>query len=81
MWPFRTQCPTIAASEPCAGREVLRMYARLRGVAIDSREALAGRLLQRLGLARYADRCAAAAMHASQRVLIIYYMRSRHGKR
>ena len=38
------------------GREVLRMYARLRGVAVDSREALAERLLQRLGLARYADR-------------------------
>ena len=39
-----------------AGREVLRMYARLRGVAVASREALAERLLQRLGLARYADR-------------------------
>ena len=36
------------------------MYARLRGVAVQSREALAERLLQRLGLARYADRFSAS---------------------
>jgi hypothetical protein len=39
-----------------AGREVLRMYARLRGVPRDLREGLAERLLQRLSLAQYADR-------------------------
>ena len=39
-----------------AGREVLRMYARLRGVPKVMREGLAERLLQRLSLAQYADR-------------------------
>lgn len=39
-----------------AGREVLRMYARLRGVPRGLREGLAERLLQRLSLAQYADR-------------------------
>ena len=39
-----------------AGREVLRMYARLRGVPRDLREGLAVRLLERLSLTPYADR-------------------------
>jgi ABC-type multidrug transport system ATPase subunit len=40
------------------GREVLRMYARLRGLPEQSVEAVAGQLLYHLGLQQYADRCA-----------------------
>jgi beta-phosphoglucomutase-like phosphatase (HAD superfamily) len=54
------------------------MYARLRGVAVNSREALAERLLQRLGLARYADRCAAAATYPSLRSLACIDMHQGH---
>ena len=39
-----------------AGREVLRMYGRLRGVPARHLEAMVDRLLQRLGLGQYADR-------------------------
>ncbi len=39
------------------GREVLRMYARLRGVPGRAIEDLVASLLHRLGLEAYADRC------------------------
>ena len=38
------------------GREVLRLYARLRGVPADMTEATVEQLLQRIDLAEYADR-------------------------
>lgn len=38
------------------GREVLRLYARLRGVPGDRREEAVAQLLQRIDLAEYADR-------------------------
>lgn len=39
-----------------AGREVIRMYGRLRGVPSQHLEAMVDRLLLRLGLGQYADR-------------------------
>ena len=38
------------------GREVLRLYGRLRGVPAEHLEAMVDNLLQRLGLGQYADR-------------------------
>ena len=39
-----------------AGREVLRMYGRLRGTPAAQLEGMVDNLLQRLGLGQYADR-------------------------
>lgn len=39
-----------------AGREVLRLYGRLRGVPAEQLEGMVDNLLQRLGLGQYADR-------------------------
>ncbi|KAK9828547.1 hypothetical protein WJX72_000707 [[Myrmecia] bisecta] len=50
-------CPQFnALPGALTGREVLRMYARLRGVPADSVEDMIQLLLQRLDLGQYADR-------------------------
>ena len=51
-------CPQFSALPGAlTGREVLRMYARLRGVPGGLIEGSVQSLLQRLDLAEYADRC------------------------
>lgn len=54
--PSPCSVPLSALPGQMTGREVLRMYARLRGLPEVSVEAVAQQLLQYLGLQQYADR-------------------------
>ena len=53
------------AQHCCAGREVLRLYARLRGVPPAIREQAIEQLLTRIGLQQYSDRCGQPVWQAS----------------